>query len=73
MNPYILLPRNISGYLSDVYINGNHSEDHVLEGNKLILWYTSLQTPTSVIGIGLCVIGVVVFAVGTVRGMEYRR
>lgn len=72
-NPYIILPQNISGYLSDIYINGNYNEDRVLEGNKLILWYSSLRTPTSVIGIGLCFVGMMVFAVGAVRGMEYRR
>jgi hypothetical protein len=44
-----------------------------LQGNKLILWYRSLQTPTSVIGIVLCVVGVIVFAVGTFGRMEYRR
>ena len=73
LNPYIILPQNISGYLGDVYINGDISGDSILQGNKLILWYSSLQAPTSLIGILLCVIGIGVFAVGTFGRMEYRR
>jgi hypothetical protein len=73
INPYIILNQNISGYLSDVYIGADVSNNEMIEGNKLILWYSSLQTPTSMIGILLCVIGVGVFAIGTFRGMEFRR
>jgi hypothetical protein len=73
INPYIILHQHISGYLSDVYIGADLSKNDMIQGNKLILWYSSLQTPTSVIGILLCMIGVVVFTIGTFRGMEYRR
>jgi hypothetical protein len=73
INPYIVLNQPISSYLSDVYIGGDLNSNEMMQGNKLILWYSSLQTPTSVIGILLCVIGVGVFAIGTFRGMEHRR
>lgn len=68
VNPYIILPQNVSGYLSDVYIGGVVNEDTILQGNELILWYSSLRTPTSLIGIILCVIGVAVFFAGSFRG-----
>ncbi|HEX6169114.1 MAG TPA: hypothetical protein VFZ33_05435 [Chitinophagaceae bacterium] len=60
-------------HVSDIYISGDFSKDDVLGGTELILWYSSLQTPTSIIGIILCVVGVVVFAVGTFGRMQYRR
>ena len=70
LNPYIVVPQNMQRYVSDIYISGEFSKDDVLQGTELILWYSSLQTPTSVIGIVLCVIGVVAFAVGTLGRID---
>jgi hypothetical protein len=73
LNPYIIQPQRAYGYLNDVYIGAAVSKNFIFEGNKLILWYNSLQTPTSAIGILLCGIGAAVFAIGMFRRMEYRR
>ena len=72
VNPYIILPQVIAGYQADVYVSGDVGES-MLQGNKLILWYSSLRTPTTVAGILLCLIGVMIFLRGTFGRVEYRR
>ena len=68
LNPYLIIPQNISGYLSDVYIGVEFAENQMLEINQFVLWYSSLQTASSIIGIVMCLLGSVVFFVGIFRG-----
>lgn len=68
LNPYIFSPQCASVYLSDVFIGGDLSNAQILQGNQLMLWHSSLETPTSITGIVLSMLGVVMFFVGLFRG-----
>jgi len=68
LNPYLIIPQNISGYLSDVYIGVEFAENQMLQINQFTLWYSALHTTTSIIGIAMCVLGSIVFFVGIFRG-----
>jgi hypothetical protein len=73
INPYIIFPKQVSASLQhDIFISGRLDRKDYLIGNELILWYESISTPTSLLGICLCLLGLAVFAVGLTRGWNAR-
>lgn len=70
LNPYIVFPGDVSGPLSDVYIGAEFPQEILLQGNQQILWYKALATPTTVLGMGFCVVGVGMFLLGIYRGQS---
>jgi hypothetical protein len=71
-NRFIVSPKSQSQYLSDIFIGKEVTESQTLAMNQLMLWYDSINIATSLIGILFCVIGVLVFFVGLIRGMSTR-
>ena len=72
LNQYVieLVPR--SYYLSDIFV-GNFTKEQMLQSYQLMLWYSALQVPTSIIGISLCLLGVLIFVIGLFRTWHPRR
>ena len=70
INPFIIIPQGISSYLSDVYISGGLLNAQMPEALKYLLWHASLVTPSSIIGIVTCFVGILVFLIAIFRGWK---
>lgn len=68
LNQYIVNPKSQSGYLVDTFISGELTDAQQLDFNQSMLKYSSLKTYTSLLGIILCSLGVLIFVIGLFRG-----
>lgn len=67
LNPYITLFGNYSLSIGDIFFMDALTENQILRGNELMLWYSAIGIKTSIIGILLFLASLVVFGFGIVR------
>jgi hypothetical protein len=71
LNPYVIKFVPQTSYMTDVFI-AEFTKGQLLQSYQLMLWYSSVQVPTSIIGISMCLLSVLIFIIGLFRAWYTR-